>query len=44
LAIWKAATLKVLPDRRNPSMTMAVPRRASVALFSGRIRIVRSQR
>jgi hypothetical protein len=43
LAISKAATLKVFPERRKPSMTMAVPGRASVAFFSGRTRIARSQ-
>jgi hypothetical protein len=44
LAIWNAATLKVLPERRKPSMTIAVSGRASVAFFPGRTRMATSQR
>jgi hypothetical protein len=44
LAISKAATLKVLPERMKPSMTMAVPDRTTVAYFSGRTRMAASHR
>jgi hypothetical protein len=40
--MWKAATLKVFPERRKPSMTMAVSGRAKVALFSRRTLIAAS--
>src|SRR4051812_4850559 len=44
LAIWKAATLNVFPERRKPSITIAVSRVASVAFLAGRRRIAASQR